>query len=192
MKLLLAQFDRPQLLLLAGMVLLGWVLIRRTIAAKQRMIREGRQADQSLRAMRQPKTPAVPLCDAPPETQRWQIAMFDLQRELKGELDSRIAITQALIRQADERIQQVDERIAELSQLDSAEGAEPPCPDPRPCKAGGKGTDSPVSQSNFPGDARDRIAELAASGLTASEVSEQTGLPIGEVELILGTLEPPE
>ena len=103
----LAQFDRPQLLLLAGMVLLGWVLIRRSVARRRRSIREGRESDRMVRSLRQPKRLSVPLSDAPPETQRWQAALFDLQRELKAELDSRIAVVQTLIRHADARIEEL-------------------------------------------------------------------------------------
>lgn len=54
------------------------------------------------------KKTALPLSDAPIETQRWQIALFDLQRELKGELDSRIAVIQMLMRQVDEKIAKLE------------------------------------------------------------------------------------
>ena len=104
----------------------------------------------------------MPLCDAPAETQRWQAALFDLQRELKAELDTRIAIVQSLVRHADQRIEQ-------LRQLES--GAQPPN-DPR--------------QGALPSEEVSRISELARAGHTSTEIAEQLGVPIGDVELTIG------
>lgn len=100
---------RGDLWMLAGFVLIGWVLARMTIRRRRRLQqqdRENREAEQRLHHQRQS---AAPLSDAPEETQRWQVAMFELQRELKGELDSRIAIVQGLLRQVDERIARAEE-----------------------------------------------------------------------------------
>ena len=46
----------------------------------------------------------MPLADAPVETLRWQAAMFDLQRDLKAELDTKIAVVQSLLREVDQRL----------------------------------------------------------------------------------------
>lgn len=108
----LAEFDRPQLLMLAGFVMLGWVLARRTISRRRRLARERRGADLAYKKLKNPTVHNVPLSDAPVDTQRWQVAMFDLQRELKADLDTRIAVVQTLLRQ-------VDGRIAELKSLQS-------------------------------------------------------------------------
>ena len=112
-QLFLADFDRAQLMMLAGFVMLGWILARRTIKRRKRLFQENRQADRSMKQLQSTKQHAVPLSDAPVEAQRWQVAMFDLQRELKAELDTRIAVVQTLVRQADQRIDQ-------LQQLQSA------------------------------------------------------------------------
>ncbi len=66
------------------------------------------------------------------ETQRWQVAMFDLQRELKAELDTRISIVQALIRQLDERIETLAaiESKGASSKLESARAPQLPGNDP--------------------------------------------------------------
>lgn len=90
--------------MLAGFLLLGWVLARMTVQRRKRSIRQRGEDREMQRRLDTSRPTALPLSDAPVELQRWQVAMFDLQRELKGELDSRIAITQALVRQLDQRI----------------------------------------------------------------------------------------
>ncbi len=110
-----AEIEKAQLLMLAGFVMLGWVLARRQIRLRRRVNRDARAANKQLQAIRQRTEPAAPLCDAPAETQRWQVAMFDLQRELKAELDTRIAVVHSLMRQ-------LDARIERLSQLEQRQG----------------------------------------------------------------------
>ena len=112
-QLFLADFDQAQMMMLAGFVMLGWILARRTINRRKTLFRENRQAEHATKRLQSTKEHAVPLSDAPVEAQRWQVAMFDLQRELQAELDTRIAVVQTLLRQADQRIHQ-------LQQLQSA------------------------------------------------------------------------
>ncbi|MFK8114504.1 MAG: hypothetical protein AB8B91_20050 [Rubripirellula sp.] len=102
--------QRAQLLMVAGFVMLGWVLARRTLGRRKQVNRDARAANRVLKQIREHKEPALPLCDAPVETQRWQTAMFELQRELKAELDTRIVVVQTLL-------QQVDQRIARLESM---------------------------------------------------------------------------
>lgn len=96
---------QSQMMMLAGIILLGWILARRQIRSRSRLHSQG-VADRDLRKQRAEadKIHGVPLASAPPELQRWQVEMFDLQRELKAELDMKIVVVQSLIRQADERI----------------------------------------------------------------------------------------
>ena len=96
---------QSQMMMLAGIVLLGWMLIRRQLRSRRRM----HEHDLSSRELKcqlakADKPTGIPLSSAPIETQRWQVEMMDLQRDLKAELDTKIVIVQALIRQADERI----------------------------------------------------------------------------------------
>ena len=108
----IADIQQAQLLMVAGFVMLGWVLARRQIRMRKRVNRDARAANKALQQIRDHKEPAVPLSDAPAETQRWQVALFDLQRELKAELDTRIVVVQTLLKQVDQRI----ERLAKLEQ----------------------------------------------------------------------------
>jgi len=105
--------------MVAGFILMGWVLARRTIKRRSQVNRDARAANKSIKAIGAHKEPAVPLSDAPRETQRWQVAMFDLQRELKAELDTRIVVVQTLLKQVDQRIA----RLERLSQQQAAPAA---------------------------------------------------------------------
>ncbi|EMI40591.1 MULTISPECIES: hypothetical protein [Pirellulaceae] len=100
----MAIVNRDGLWMLAGFLLLGWVMARMTVKRRRRKIRQKGEDREMQRRLDAKVSTALPLSDAPIELQRWQVAMFDLQRELKGELDSRIAITQSLMRQLDQRI----------------------------------------------------------------------------------------
>ncbi len=110
LQLSMAIANRSGLWMLAGFLLLGWVLARMTVQRKKRAARQRGEDQEMQRRLNSTRPTALPLSDAPVELQRWQVAMFDLQRELKGELDCRIAITQNLM-------QQLDQRIAMLNQL---------------------------------------------------------------------------
>ena len=112
---LLADMPQAQLLMVGGFLLLGWVLARRQIQMRRRAQVETRSADRAIQQMRDDHNPSVPLINAPAETQRWQVAMFDLQRDLKAELDTRISIVQTLIRQLDERMERLAAMEAERS-----------------------------------------------------------------------------
>ena len=157
----LADLQNAQLLMLAGFVLLGWVLARRQLKMRKRVHRDARAANKQLNAIRQRGEPSLPLADAPPETQRWQVAMFDLQRELKAELDTRIVIVQSLMRQ-------LDARIERLSQLDPSQAVH---------------TDPAT-----PG-CREQVEAMVRAGHTCSEIATHTGISLGDVELIANTIQ---
>lgn len=104
--------QRPQLMMLAGIILLGWVLMRRQMRARKKSRSEARQQHKAVRDMRQQHSHGVPLAGAPVETLRWQGEMFDLQRELKAELETKIAVVQSLLRLADQRIERLETHVA--------------------------------------------------------------------------------
>jgi len=146
--------------------MLGWVLARRQIKMRKRVNRDARAANKAIKKIREHKEPAVPLSDAPPETQRWQGALFDLQRELKAELDTRIVIVQTLLRQ-------VDQRIERLSALESSSSH-----------------DARAASATMGDKQHQAVKELVSSGHTASEIAARTGLPIGDVEMTIAMIQP--
>lgn len=96
-----SNMQAAQFLMVGGFVMLAWVLARRKIRAGKRINADTKRANRLIKELRENKEPSVPLSGAPVETQRWQAAMFDLQRELKAELDTRIVIVQTLLKQVD-------------------------------------------------------------------------------------------
>ena len=158
----LAELVDAQLLMVAGFVMLGWVLARRQLKMRKRVNGDTRAAKKAIQKIRNHRDPALPLCDAPPETQRWQVALFDLQRELKAELDTRIAVVQSLTRQVDERI----ERLTRLQQQTAA-GLTPT----------GRGGVTPQQ--------RELIEQLAGTGLDADAIAGRTGVPTTDVQRVI-------
>jgi hypothetical protein len=101
--------QQSQMMLLGGIILMGWTLIRRQIRAKHRQHQQDRSSSNvAAQLYRTGTSEGVPLASAPPDTQRWQVEMLQLQRELKAELDMKIAVVQSLLRQADEKIDQLN------------------------------------------------------------------------------------
>ena len=139
--------------------MLAWVLARRKIRAGKRVNADTRRANKVIQSMREHKEPSIPLSGAPIETQRWQAAMFDLQRELKADLDTRIIIVQTLLKQ-------VDEKIDTLNNLQA---------DPN--------TTLPPDSS-----IRAKMQELMQRGMNAREIAMKTGMSLNDVELAIAKL----
>jgi hypothetical protein len=148
-----------QFLMVGGFVMLAWVLARRKIRAGKKVHQDTKRANRKIKLMREHKEPSVPLNGAPVETQRWQAAMFDLQRELKAELDTRIIVVQTLLNQVDQKINQLNSLQSELE----------------PATA----TDPSI---------RTRIQELVQRGLNAREIAVKIGIPLDDVELAIAKL----
>ncbi|QDT07638.1 hypothetical protein K227x_60660 [Rubripirellula lacrimiformis] len=160
----MADTQRAQYLAVAGFVMLGWVLARRTLKARKRVNTDTRVAKKELDRIRSSKTPVLPLADAPPEVQRWQVGMFDLQRELKAELDTRIVIVQTLLRQVDESVRRLE-------------------------KLQGVADDQQTAVTEFDaGVRRSEVESMVQAGHTAEEIAAATGMPIGDVEITIATI----
>ena len=152
--------QRSQWMLVAGFLLLGWVMARRTIRRRKTTRKQSRDADRELRRIREAKSPSVPLADAPVAVQRWQVAMMETQRELSAELDTRIAVAKTL-----------------LSQTGAAETHEGPIP-PRAI--------TPPAGDNLLA----AIARLQREGQSADQIAEALNVPAGEIRWSIATLSP--
>lgn len=148
-----------QFLMVGGFVMLAWVLARRKIRAGKKVHRETKRANHEIKLMREHTEPSIPLSGAPPETQRWQAAMFDLQRELKAELDTRIIVVQTLLNQVDEKINHLNKLQSELEPAQATE--------------------------HF---MKSKIQDLLQRGLNAREIAIRMSLPLDQVELTIAKL----
>lgn len=105
------------------------------------------------------------LDDAPSELTRWQVAMHELARDLKGEIDTKLAALQTLVAMA----RQEADRLQKL--LEQASRASPPPPHGQPSPA------QPAAKADSPSEAQDptfpprdalaRLAQLADPAMLA-------------------------
>lgn len=100
-----AASSRSQMMLLCGIALLIWVMFRSNIRSRQVRRREDAELTIERKKWQSRKVSGAPLADAPVDVARWQAGMFDLQRELRAELDTKIAVVQSMVRMADQRIE---------------------------------------------------------------------------------------
>ena len=85
--------------------------------------------------------------------------MFDLQRELKAELDTRIVIVQTLLKQVDHKIEALSTLQANTVETDTSDAS-----------------------------SHSRIKELMQRGLNAREIAIKLGLSLNEVEITIAKL----
>ncbi|MBP89822.1 MAG: hypothetical protein CMJ64_24460 [Planctomycetaceae bacterium] len=176
-----------------GVLLLIFVLMKRSRRYTRRARRDARTEHNRLVEPDRDKA----LIDAPREILRWQVGMHETARDLKAELDSKIGVLQATIRIANEETERLEaainraerlgvsacgdtlaeiERIADASVLTTGD-----LPDPGTSEFA---TISPLESH------RSRIFALADEGCGAQAIAASTGLPCGDVELVLSLRAP--
>jgi len=119
---LLAVEIDPSWMLLAGVALLVWVLLRRVY--RKRGGRSKSRIAPPSRVRPVSKSPGAdrdetrqPLIDAPPEILRWQVEMHETARDLKAELDTKIHVVQTLVGMAREESQRLEAVIDQSRRL---------------------------------------------------------------------------
>jgi hypothetical protein len=145
---------------------------------------------------------------APAEVRRWEAELHELTRELRGQLDTKIALVERLIRDAGQQAARLDAAIERATIL-RADLAAPPTSGPPPAHfnaaptstarvsahastSSGRPSSEPAQAARPPrpvSSAARRHAEiysLADSGLASAAIAARIGSPIGEIDLILG------
>ena len=159
-------------MMLAGIALLTIILLRRSYRYYGRKKPKKTEAGAYLAKTARPTTTGRSLSTAPAEVLRWQVEMHEIARELKAEMDSKMRSLQVLVLQARE---EADRLQSILDQLTSSRLEEVDC---------SSVTDSPAMLPVFE-ERRSRIYALADEGESSQGIADRTGVPIGEVELIL-------
>jgi len=103
------------LLLCAGTALASWLLLRGSRARWTRSQRATADPKEVRRSLAEGSRDTA-LRDAPPEVLRWHVELHETARDLKAEIDTKLAALQALTRLAREEADRL-ERL--LSQADS-------------------------------------------------------------------------
>ena len=100
------------LLLCAGIALASWLLLRGSKggwAKSQRATADPREVRRSLVETSRD----MALSDAPPEVLRWHVELHETARDLKAEIDTKLAALQALTRLAQEEADRLERLLSE-------------------------------------------------------------------------------
>ena len=100
------------LLLGAGIALASWLLLRGSRARWARSQRATADPQQVRRSVAEPTRDAA-LSDAPPEVLRWHVELHDTARDLKAEIDTKLAALNALTRLAREEADRLERLLKE-------------------------------------------------------------------------------
>ena len=109
------QIEIPWLFLL-GLALLIVILLRRFYRYRGRKKGGNQAAEVQKQGERAEPRSDLPLVDAPPEMTRWHVEMYEVSRDIKAELDSKMLAAQVLIRLADESTVRLQAAVARLEQ----------------------------------------------------------------------------
>ncbi|NQU20693.1 MAG: hypothetical protein HQ567_05370 [Candidatus Nealsonbacteria bacterium] len=167
----LGESPLPVALALVGMSMIIVILLRRS----HRYLRRQKRSNASSVRTEQPSSKRRHSnLDAPADVLRWEVQMHETARELSATLDSKMRALQALIAEAD--------RAA--GRLEAATEDAPEAGESRPLDA-----DEPRSNVADRGQVREHQEEiytLADYGLDVGRIASRVGMPVGEVQLILG------
>lgn len=141
---------------------------------------------------------AAPVVPDPPESVRqWEIQFHELARDLSAQIDTKLGLLDQLLRATESeraRLERVVDEARQLGLGPAAAGSGTPvrsADDPRWAdRRGGRGphlgTSTPGADvaSGAP-ERRRQIYQLADDGFDPLVISHRTGVPLGEVELML-------
>jgi hypothetical protein len=191
------------ILMFAGMALAIFILMRRSATAWLRP--GGRSAEpKEIERLHAPRSRDSALGDAPVDLLRWQVEMHETARDLKAEIDSKLAALQALVilaRQESERLQAAIQRAEkagtafpgeeERDVLGMIERLADPAALDDPTQLAELAARLPPLPGGAAADLFDdnertiAIARLADQGQSPAEIARRLGLAVGDVELLL-------
>jgi hypothetical protein len=167
----------PQLALIGCMMAIIFVLWRR---AREAFDRE-RDREEAKPA------PRVNQVAAAEELTRWRLEMHEMARDVKGEIDTKLALLQILIRQANDAAGRLDKSIARARQLGLAGPRDPlalvEAWERRAADDVEHDDDESAPAAGHPQS--QRIYALADAGRGVADIASETGLPLGEIEMTL-------
>lgn len=190
-----------------GALILVWVVFRRRLSMLRRFYdpptstSAARIRPASSGPVHLPADPTVGLMDAPASVVRWEVGMHELARELRAELDCKMAAMQSLLVQAQEESMRLAAAIDRAEQLGIA-----PVKDTMQAIAQLGESCPPVvaelerrlavmapevgQRKGFNQELAAKIYALADEGRNARTIAQQLGAPIGDIEFALGLRSP--
>lgn len=185
----------PQILMLGGMALACFLLLRGTwryLAANARAKKSANPADE-IRRLLGNTVREQPLIDAPDQVLQWQVELHEIVREAKAEIDTKLLALQHLlgeIHSAEERLRRLLAR-AELQPSAAAPLLDEI--DRLVSSAGEKQQDlfsrlhaqtEPAALGRLNARQQQAAAALYAQGVSPAEISRQLQLSLGDAELL--------
>ncbi|MBW3597074.1 MAG: hypothetical protein KY475_07340 [Planctomycetes bacterium] len=130
------------------------------------------------------KPPSIRLQE---DAARCQVALYDLARDLQGELESKARVLQILVAQARteaERLERLLEEFDVAANLPSAAASDPLGEDVGFPFAGGSPRPSPPERSTTP-ERAEEVYRRADAGESAAAIADSLARPLADVELLL-------
>ena len=182
---LLAKTELNDMLLLAAVLAVTSMLLIRI----RRHVRRQKKSRPGLVRTDRPKTgERGHHLGLPPEAMNWEVDMHQTARDLSAQLDSKMSALGHLIREADRASARLEtaleaarSHVQSPAQAESLEAAETTDSHPDSTPADGSPGEEATGQR-----AHEELYTLADYGFDTREIARRLGIPIGEVELILG------
>ncbi|MFQ5590506.1 MAG: hypothetical protein ACE5HE_05015 [Phycisphaerae bacterium] len=172
-------FGASRLLLLAGGVLGLGIVLRSTF---RRVARSRTPPSTSARGVYAELTENT---EARHDVERVMLELDQLARQIHGRIDTRCAKLEAIIRDADDRIDRLSRLVRDLKgepRLDITVGDGP---SPRPSSKRETSSQSTTPGRDDPEVRHAAVYRLADAGLSPQRIADKTGQTAGEVEFIL-------
>jgi len=169
---LLANFLQSAMFL-AGVILMVAILLRRFYRHTRGHGRSNRSGTYLERTPR-PGAKKRSLSTAPSDVLQWHVEMQETARDLKAELDTKMRVLQLLIAQARTECNRLEHLLTRIGDHVPSEPTQcVPVPE--------------VGQrwSASLADRQRRVYALADEGWNAAEISHESGMPLGDIELLL-------
>lgn len=169
----------PSGLVILGMAIIGIALIMRSTRRRWVQSRPVRQV-----SVRERYEKLSAQNHASQDAERVMTELDELSRQIHGRIDAKIAVLEAVIRDADDRIDMLS-RITR--QADGQPGLDVTLgtADPLAFDAGVPHDAVDAEPDGSPDATNAQICSLADGGLSVEEIAERLSRPTGEVELIL-------
>lgn len=121
---------------------------------------------------------------APGEYTRWEVQMHETARDLVGRLDTKIALVERLVLEAEQAAGRLESLLARVDAMPgNGHGASWQNASPAAATA-------PLEPpTDVAGRSFDEIYALSDAGLNHEAIAQQVGTPVGEVELVLALRE---
>jgi hypothetical protein len=184
------------LILGALALVIGWVLLR----TYRRLPRQRREEPPLVEVSRPEEAEQGHHLEAPPEVVRWEVEMHETARALSAQLDSKIGALRALIGEADRAAARLEAaRGGSADDGPQTEGEEAlgqrrPGTQAEALRASGESDLSTTRAQRWSPRRSGRpspeeVYGLADGGLGSAEIARRLGMPVGEIELVLGLRE---